>query len=424
MIFYKMINKANFECGTDNIEISLPIVKVDKENRIVSGFATLDNSDNHNDIITADASMKAFQRWRGNVREMHQPIAVGKALDFKEEEFYDAQTDNMYRGVFVSVYVSKGAEDTWQKVLDGTLTGFSIGGSIIEKSEYENEKGEQGRKILDYELKELSLVDSPANKLANIMSIQKKEDGTEEVKGMAVNVETQNVYYCKEDAFAFTSKDNLDNCRGCGNELENIGWVENTIDKHAAVKDLIKRATTPDNNMYISSGGDDEFYLDVQGGVDNMTKTEKKTEEESVEKDDAVEETAESAEEVEETEQTEETEKSEAANVDEVEDDGPDLNKVLEQINSTVQKAVEDASTKAAESANEVNEDVKKSLGELRDEVKSVKDDLDGVKSKVSKFEDGGAVQKSSDITVDTSEDDEQESFWRGQFLDAESLRS
>ncbi len=47
----------------------MPFSKVDKERRIVSGFASLDNLDKQNDIVTAEASMKAFAKFRGNIRE-------------------------------------------------------------------------------------------------------------------------------------------------------------------------------------------------------------------------------------------------------------------------------------------------------------------------------------------------------------------
>jgi hypothetical protein len=114
---------------SDNIRLSMPMMKVDRERRIVHGFATLDNLDKQDDIVTRAASLNAFKKFRGNIREQHDhKKAVGRIVDFREDSVYDAETGKTYNGVFVSAYVSKGAEDTWQKVLDGTLTGFSIGG--------------------------------------------------------------------------------------------------------------------------------------------------------------------------------------------------------------------------------------------------------------------------------------------------------
>ena len=62
-------------------------------------------------------------------------------------------------------------------VLDGTLTGFSIGGKIVDSEPAMDDETEQPiRVVKKYELMELSLVDSPANQFANILSIQKVND--------------------------------------------------------------------------------------------------------------------------------------------------------------------------------------------------------------------------------------------------------
>ena len=127
------LNKAHWSSDKDNnMSLSMPIAKVDKEPRIVSGFATLDNVDKQSDIVPTDVSLKAFEMFRGNIREMHMPIAVGRIVNFRQEKFFDKATDKFFNGVFVDAYISKGAQDTWEKVLDGTLSGFSIGGKIKE----------------------------------------------------------------------------------------------------------------------------------------------------------------------------------------------------------------------------------------------------------------------------------------------------
>jgi hypothetical protein len=43
-------------------------------------------------------------------------------------------------GVYVSAYVSKGAQDAWEKVLDGTYSGFSIGGNIKKYDDMYDDK--------------------------------------------------------------------------------------------------------------------------------------------------------------------------------------------------------------------------------------------------------------------------------------------
>ena len=161
------ISKAHWVTDGDNVRFSMPIGKVDQERRIVSGFATLDNVDKQGDIVTTEASIDAFKKFRGNLREMHQPSAVGKVVSFKEDRYFDPKDKKFYSGVYVSAYVSKGAQDTWEKVLDGTLTGFSIGGNITKSDDMYDEKIDKSVRIIkEYDLHELSLVDNPANQFA------------------------------------------------------------------------------------------------------------------------------------------------------------------------------------------------------------------------------------------------------------------
>ena len=182
------INKASWITQGDNVRLSMPLTKIDQDRRIVSGFASLDNIDKQLDIVTAEASMEAFAKFRGNIREMHQPSAVGKMVSFKEDRYFDPETKKMYKGVFVSAYISKGAQDAWEKVLDGTYTGFSIGGRMNKWDDAYDEKSDsQIRVIKEYDLIELSLVDSPANQFANIMSVQ-KVDGVDTIKGDIADV--------------------------------------------------------------------------------------------------------------------------------------------------------------------------------------------------------------------------------------------
>jgi hypothetical protein len=233
------INKVSWNNSEKKVNLAFPIAKVNKEKRTVSGFATLDNIDRHGDIVTPEASEKAFTRFRGNLREMHQPIAVGKVLSFSPKKFLDPETNKSYQGVYVDAYISKGAQDTWEKVLDGTLTGFSIGGNIVEASYEPGDSKDDTRVIKDYELMELSLVDNPANPLANIFSIQKSTDGLT-LKGMAVDTQIENVFWCNTDLIATTSTGTSSDCISCGESMSNVGWVEKSdIEKNVSIKKVI-----------------------------------------------------------------------------------------------------------------------------------------------------------------------------------------
>jgi hypothetical protein len=223
-----MINlqKASLSMNGNSVNLTMPISKIDEEKRIVSGFATLDNIDKQGDRVLPEASEKAFANFRGNVRLMHQPIPAGKVVSFRSDTFFDPETKKQYTGVFVDTYVSKGAQDIWEMVLDGTLTGFSIGGAIKETdTELDEETNNTVRIIKEYDLVELSLVDSPANQFANIFSIQKTLDG-DVIDGMFSKSNIQNVFWCEQEEMAYLSNEEKYSCASCSSELSSIGWID------------------------------------------------------------------------------------------------------------------------------------------------------------------------------------------------------
>jgi hypothetical protein len=235
------ISKAHWNTEGDNVRLSMPLTKVDKERRIVSGFASLDNVDKQDDIVTSEASLDAFARFRGNIREMHQPSAVGKMVSFKEDKYFDPDTKKFYKGVFVSAYISKGAQDAWEKVIDGTYTGFSIGGRMNKWDDAYDEKSDKTiRVIKEYDLVELSLVDSPANQFANIVSVE-KVDGVDVIKGDETVLE--NVFYDKESGLVIASENESEVSPVTGEQMTNIGFVEKTdSEKTNMIKFLVDSA--------------------------------------------------------------------------------------------------------------------------------------------------------------------------------------
>ena len=137
-----------------------PIEKIDEEKRTVAGWATTDQIDKQNEVVDYNGSKEAFNNWQGNIREMHEAKAVGKAIEINPND--DTKK------IWVKAYISKGAEDTWEKIKDGVLTGFSIGGQTVDKVQEVVKDLESGgsrniSRIIKYKLNELSLVDNPAN---------------------------------------------------------------------------------------------------------------------------------------------------------------------------------------------------------------------------------------------------------------------
>lgn len=135
-----------------------PIVRVDAARRELELCATSEAVDSYGTVFDYAASKAAFTRWLGNVREMHERRAVGRRVGIR--------CDDAERRIYVRVRISRGAEDTWEKVLDGTLRGASIGASNVVWSRQVRSIAGQERQLqvaTRYDLVELSLVDNPSN---------------------------------------------------------------------------------------------------------------------------------------------------------------------------------------------------------------------------------------------------------------------
>ena len=441
------ITKSYWHSDGDRISLSVPFFKVDEERRIVSGFATLDNVDRHNDIVDADASFKAFDTFRGNLREMHQPIAVGKVTNFREEQFYDKSTGQSYRGVFVDTYVSKGAQDTWEKVLDGTLSGFSIGGNITKVDQVQ--KGDNMvRVIKEYELIELSLVDSPANQLANVFSIQKVDDRIV-ATGIATEIKMDNIFWCETDQIAVAKDTDSSTCLVCDSSMTNIGWVEsNDVAKNEEIGKAIDRFIQKNS---LSGSAPEEMpeptevtkQADVEtniegGAVENMeiekseevTATEETTEE-VVEKgavvaEEATEAVEAVAEEAAEEEAEEDLEK--AANSD-VEVEEPDFVKMLEDLKTffgeNISKSAEETKTTVEELTKTIDAQITE-LAEKHDSlskaVANIKSAIDTIEKRVDLVENETAVKKSQDLDGSKEEKTIRKGVWSGTFLGVRDL--
>ena len=427
------IEKSNWSSNGNNLHLAVPFTKVNREKRTVSGFATLDNVDQTGDVVTAEASMKAFERFRGNLREMHQPIAVGKVVSFKPETYYDPASKEFYNGVYVTSYISKGAQDTWEKVLDGTLAGFSIGGKILESdNEVNKANGETVRFIKDYELVELSIVDSPANELCNILSIEKM-NGKIIFKGMAADVVTENIFYCEESDSVFVSTEKEFDSPISGKPATLIGWVESSDVNKAKeidrILDLYKsRSTLPETQTIAKQAN-------AEGGNEVSENTETTVVEETI-----VEETAPV---VEETPAVEEAPAEDAvadasaetlekaADVSEVEVDEPDFAKMLGDLkgffSETLSKAT-DANAAQVKTVTETVESFSKSVDsritELAEQydtlsktVSDIRNTIDGVQKRVDAVEGETAIKKSSDLGGSQEVTTIKKSKWNGSFL-------
>ena len=432
------IEKSHWSSNGDNLHLSVPFTKVNREKRTVSGFATLDNVDQTGDVVTAEASLKAFESFRGNIREMHTPLAVGKLVSFKPETYYDQATKKFYNGVYVTTYISKGAQDTWEKVLDGTLSGFSIGGKIFESdNEVNKATGQSVRFIKGYDLVELSVVDSPANELCNIFSIEKM-NGQMVFKGMAADVVTENIFYCEESNSVFLSTEKTFDSPISGKPTTIIGWVEKSdINKSNEVEKILdsfkkSRFTLPDSQT-IAKQANAEGGNEVSENTENVVAEDAVAPEATVEETAAVEETVATedapAEAVAEDAPADTLEK--AADVSEVMVDEPDFAKMLGDLkgffSETLNKAAETnvaQVTTIKDTVETFSKNVDSRISELAEQhsalsaaVAEIRNTIDTVQKRVDAVEGETAIKKSSDLGGSQVVLQKSKSKWNGSFL-------
>jgi len=452
------LTKSHWVSDGNQIRLAMPFAKVDRENRLVHGFATLDNVDSQGDVVLAEASAGAFARARGNLREMHQPIAAGKVVDFREEEFF--HDGEFYRGIFVTARVSKGAESTWEKVLDGTLTGFSIGGNIIEASnEFVKEQERSVRFIKSYDLVELSLVDNPANQLANVFSITKSADGHTMVKGMVAEMQVENIFYCATDEIVKSVAEETANCGVCGNSMENIGWVEADQDDRAEkVRDVVTKFLGSNaannegeggvNNMGIRKAAEKEgdaliTSADVTQDEDAKTPLEELQEESKNDNvENPVDEEKDKAEALEEVDHSDETTEPDAHDlaeearqnaegIDETPDADEEISKKIDSLNEAVRSSLEKTRNENAEQIAalekkiaENNETFLSKVSELESKFSEFGEELKTAKAKTAELEkslgelnDEGSFKKSGDVGNDGKPEKVQKANdWAGAF--------
>lgn len=449
------IFKAHWDTEGDDVRLSMPFSKVDQERRIVSGFATLDNVDKQNDIVTTEASLGAFSKFRGNIREMHQPSAVGRMVSFKEDKYFDPDTKKFYSGVYVSAYISKGAQDTWEKVLDGTYTGFSIGGKMLKWDDaYDEKMDSQIRIIKEYDLVELSLVDSPANQFANILSVE-KVDGADVLKGDSV-AELENVFWDSESGLVILSEKESENHPLSGVSMKNIGFVEKTdAEKTDMIKFLVDSAkgmnlskmteevspmTDTTENLTEKS---DEVVEEVEVAPEADVETEAvEIVEEDAEKADSVDDAPEAEAEVEKADAAEadvekadddesDVEKADAVEVEEVakSDDAAVVEAVAE-IKDTLSSAFSDLAETVKSLHEQVNA-LNKSITGVSDELSATKKEIADAKGQFDEFgkrvdavEQDTAFRKSGDLGEIVQEQPEmvEKSLWGGRFLKTADL--
>ena len=140
-----------------DFKVFLPLSKIDKEKRTVSGYASTQTKDSDGEIVSLDAIRKAlpgYMSW-ANIREMHRLSAVGTAQEANIDE----------KGLFLTARITDDA--AWKKCVEGVYKGFSIGGRKLAKI---------GAKVTEIDMTEISIVDRPANPDCRISLAKRQKD--------------------------------------------------------------------------------------------------------------------------------------------------------------------------------------------------------------------------------------------------------
>lgn len=399
---------------------------VDVEQRTVIGFATLDNVDYSDDIVSSEASLKAFANFRGNVRFQHnKERPVGKVVDFYPATYWDEATQKEYSGIKVAVRVSLGAEDVWQMCLDGTISGFSIGGAVIKASSVYSEDLKRNVQVIEeYVLTELSLVDSPANGLANVLSIYKALDSDDAIeKGYA----TEQLYWCAFDRLAHKSSDASSSCPKCGEDMANMGHVEKNESVQTQLEKVLSglEVNMKGDNLQMkdttvkiekdAEGSESASVDETAAAIESVVEETEEvvTETDEVEEDSAEDEVIAEAEAV--VEDSVEDAVDEVVNDDTIARLVTELKDAIQESNSAIAKDQSDLRLEVTEKLTEIAKDMEskfegleqkyKSLDdrttEFKEKLKEANDSLTETKKMLESYASGTAMKKSRDAVLE-----------------------
>jgi hypothetical protein len=319
---------------------------------------------------------------------------------------------------------------------------------------YDEKSDSTIRIIKDYDLVELSLVDSPANQFANIMQVE-KVDGIAVVKGQDVSLE--NVFYDEQSGIVMVSEEESVTSPISGTQMKNIGFVEKEDnEKMDIVKFLVDSAKGIDAKI---TKEEDPMSKKTKTEEVEVTKAEEIAPEavaetpvvETEKSDEIVDETTEKTDDVVETTEVAETEKAAHPDKETEEEDskeGPNAETEEEMKAKKSDEVIVDAITDVKNTLTSAFSDLVETVKSLQAEVemlKSSKVDTDLVRSsldavakdiaaateqvnrfgkRVDAVEADTAFRKSGDLGEIVQEQPEmvEKSLWGGRFLKTADL--
>lgn len=162
------------------LALTIPLVKIDEERRLVIGRAAQEVPDKAREIMDYASAKPAFETWsksfeqmsgglsKGNLRVMHQKTVAGKVTDIAFNDKDKA----------IDVVAKVVDDNEWQKVLSGCYTGFSVGGGYAKKWD---DPLHPGLKRYTPDIREISLVDNPCIPTARFAELVKADGMVEQL---------------------------------------------------------------------------------------------------------------------------------------------------------------------------------------------------------------------------------------------------
>jgi phage head maturation protease len=196
------------------------ITKIDRDRHMVFGYASTEALDSQGEVVkreALEAALPDYMRF-ANIREMHQPSAVGVATE--------AELDA--RGLYLAAKIIDPV--AWEKVTSGVYKGFSIGGRVVARDQA------QKHVITGVTLSEISLVDRPANPEAVFTMFKLDEAGLGKIGARNSAGDLSMIQAIHDQAVALGAS-----CDGC-DEMDDDGGDDNMkIAGLIAERDALKK---------------------------------------------------------------------------------------------------------------------------------------------------------------------------------------
>ncbi len=166
------IDKSDYSVKVGDKAEQFPIDEIlNKDDRIVRGWATVEVKDSQGERIPIEGELKrVMNTWMmrgGVISDTHSNRQVGKGLNWKIEK----HPDSGKQGIIIDYQIFKDYSidnEVWDEIVSGKRKGLSFGGRALNKPKIKDDSysGEKAAELSGIEAYEMASVTDPANELA------------------------------------------------------------------------------------------------------------------------------------------------------------------------------------------------------------------------------------------------------------------